>query len=69
MTEEGLTWAEQAALLADYVIKSQTLSGLDMNAEGKTDTIAGVSISIDGFADLTERALRAAGSIDGESVE
>lgn len=68
MTETGLTWAEQAELLAGYVIKNQTLGGLDRNDEGKIDTIAGVSISINGFVDLTERALRAAGQGNSSTV-
>jgi major membrane immunogen (membrane-anchored lipoprotein) len=57
MTEDGLTWSEQAKELADYVIKNQSLNGLEVNEDGKIDTIAGVSIDISGFYHMTEEII------------
>jgi major membrane immunogen (membrane-anchored lipoprotein) len=57
MTEDGLLWYEQAELLAQYVIENQAVEGLTLDEDGKTDVIAGVSISIDGFVDLVKEAL------------
>lgn len=61
MTEDGLSWAEQAELLADYVIKAGDVNGLEIDENGKTDAVAGVSISINGFIDLAEKVLEQAG--------
>ena len=49
MTEDGLTWKEQAEKLASALIENQSLSFLNTDAEGKTDAVSGVSISVNGF--------------------
>ena len=45
MTEDGLLWYEQADRIAAYVIENQTVS-IPTDDAGKTDAIAGVSISV-----------------------
>jgi FMN-binding domain. len=65
MTEDGLTWKEQADALAQYVIEHQSTEGLTVDENGKTDVVAGVSISINDFLDLTEKALKMAATGEG----
>lgn len=67
MTEDGLTWKEQADALAASVIEKQSLEGIVINENGKTDTVAGVSIGIGGFTGLVEEALQLAASGSGET--
>ena len=57
MTEDGLTWDKQAQAVAAYVLEHQGVSGLDLGEDGKTDAIAGVSISIGSIVDLIEECL------------
>ena len=63
MTEDGLTWAEQSAALADALIENQSLTFLNPNAEGKTDAVSGVSISVNGFISLAQQCLEQAAGI------
>jgi len=65
MTEDGLTWKEQADALAQYVIEHQSIEGLVVDENGKTDVIAGVSISINNFLELAEKALQKAAAGEG----
>lgn len=58
MTEDGLTWKEQAEALAAALVESQELTALSVDDKGKTDAVAGVSISIGGFLDLAGECLR-----------
>lgn len=51
-------WHEQAALVEGYVTDVQDLEALTVNAEGKTDAVAGVSISVGGFVELAKQALK-----------
>lgn len=57
MTEDGLTWDQQAEALAAYVLENQGVSGLSLNEEGKTDAVSGVSISISEFVTQVSAAL------------
>lgn len=57
MTEDGLTWKEQAEALADALIENQSLSFLTTDEKGKTDAVSGVSISINGFIRLAQQCL------------
>lgn len=66
MTEDGLTWTEQANALAEAVINSQSLDAVGMNEQGKTDAVAGVSIYIGGFVNLVEQCLEQAGATQTE---
>lgn len=69
MTEDGLTWKEQADALAAYVLEHQSIEGLTADENGKTDVVAGVSISINNFLDLAQKALKkAAAGEDAESI-
>lgn len=61
MTESNPTWDEQASLLAEHVIDNQSLSDLNIDNEGKTDAISGVSINISEFVNLTKNCLQEAG--------
>ena len=63
MTEDGLTWTEQAKALSEAIIKNQSVDGVGMNEQGKTDTVAGVSIYIGGFVNLVENCLEQAGNV------
>ena len=63
MTEDGLTWKEQAEALAKAVVENQSLSFLNLDEQGKTDAVSGVSISIRGFTALAEKCLKEAAGI------
>ncbi|MFR8548795.1 MAG: FMN-binding protein [Lachnospiraceae bacterium] len=67
MTEDGLTWKEQAEALAAALIENQSLSSLTMDEQGKTDVVSGVSISIGGFVDLARQCLEQAAGIEPET--
>ena len=60
MTEDGPIWKEQSEALAKYMIEHQSIEGLTVNEEGKTDVVSGVSISINGFINLVEECLKQA---------
>ena len=63
MTEDGLTWKEQAEALAKAVVENQSLSFLNLDEQGKTDAVSGVSISIGGFTAIAEKCLKEAAGI------
>ena len=63
MTEDGLTWKEQAEALAKAVVENQSLSFLNLDEQGKTDVVSGVSISIGGFTAIAEKCLKEAAGI------
>ena len=63
MTEDGLTWKEQAEALAKAVVENQSLSFLNLDEQGKTDAVSGVSISIGGFTALADKCLKEAAGI------
>lgn len=65
MTDDGPTWKEQADALANYVLEHQSVEGLTVDENGKTDVVSGVSISIDNFLQLAERALVKAATGEG----
>ncbi|MDC7290105.1 FMN-binding protein [Blautia schinkii] len=68
MTEEGLTWKEQAEALAAALVENQALTALPMDDQGKTDAVAGVSISIGGFLNLAGECLREAAGMEEPDV-
>lgn len=45
MTEDGLLWHEQTEKIEEYIVENQT-TFIPMDDAGKTDVIAGVSISV-----------------------
>ena len=64
MTEDGPTWAEQSKALAEALVENQSLSFLNPNAEGKTDAVSGVSISVNGFINLAQQCIDQAAGIE-----
>ncbi|BCJ96697.1 hypothetical protein acsn021_42660 [Anaerocolumna cellulosilytica] len=57
MTKDGPTWQEQAVAIADFVVQNQSTDAIAMNAEGKTDSVSGVSISVNTFVSLVKQCL------------
>ena len=41
MTDDGPTWKEQADALANYVLEKQSIDGLTVDENGKTDVVSG----------------------------
>lgn len=50
-------WYEQADLLCANLIETQDPNSINLDAEGHTDSVAGVSITVDGFVTLANQAL------------
>lgn len=69
MTEDGLTWKEQAEALSAALIEKQSLSFLNVNEQGKTDAVSGVSIAVGGFVNLAEQCLNQAAGEETETQE
>lgn len=63
MVEGNPTWKEQSEALGAYVVSNQTTEGI-MNENGRTDVVSGVSISVNGFVELTNRAMAQAAGKD-----
>ncbi len=62
MVEKGgakAPWHEQAAAAEAFLIEKQDPKAITLNAEGKTDAIASVTIAVSDFAQLAEKALAA----------
>lgn len=59
MVEAGAQseWYEQAELVEEYLLETQDPTDINYNDEGETDDIAGVSIGVDDFFILAEKAL------------
>lgn len=60
MTENGPLWHEQADLLSNFIIENQSTNDIFTNAEGKTDSVASVSISVQGFKELVNECIEQA---------
>ena len=60
MTPDGLLWADQAKALAAYVLEHQSVDGLTLNEEGKTDAVSGVSVSINEFVEQVSNCIKRA---------
>lgn len=56
----GLTWQEQAMVITDFLIQNQSADSITLNAEGKTDAVTGVSISVKDFVTLVKECLQKA---------
>lgn len=52
-------WWEQAEKAEAYLLEKQDPAAIELNEDGKTDAIAGVSITVSGFAELAKKALEA----------
>ena len=64
MTEDGLTWKEQAEAMAAALVENQSLDFANLDEQGKTDAVSGVSISVGGFVDLAQQCLNQAAGIE-----
>lgn len=62
MTTTGLNWQEQATEIANFLIEKQSTDAISFNAEGKTDVVTGVSISVKDFITLVKECLQQATS-------
>ena len=58
-------WKTQAESMCAYVVENQSTEGLNLNDSGKTDAVAGVSISVNTFVDLVNEAIVEANNVDG----
>lgn len=63
MTDNGPKWYEQADALATYVLDNQSSAGL-VNADGRTDAVASVSIYVGGFEEALRKCV-----IEADAVE
>lgn len=62
MKEKGgaqAEWHEQAEKAEQFLIEKQDLAAITYNDEGKTDAISGVSIHVNDFVDIAQKALQA----------
>ncbi|MFY9592916.1 MAG: hypothetical protein WAQ88_01165 [Caldicoprobacterales bacterium] len=50
-------WHEQAEKVEEFLIEKQDVNAIDVKDDGKTDTIAGVTMNVDGFVALVKEAL------------
>ena len=64
MTEDGLTWKEQAEAMAAALVENQSLEFVNLNEQGKTDAVSGVSISVGGFVNLAQQCMNQAAGIE-----
>ena len=63
-------WHEQAALVEAFLIENQSLEALNLtDADGHTDSVAGVSIKVGDFQALVEQALAAGPVGTGKYVD
>ncbi len=59
-------WAEQAEAMGAYVVEHQGVEGLNLNENGKTDVVSGVSVSVGGFTALVKEAMQHASVVATE---
>ncbi len=62
-------WHEQAGLVEDYLIETQDLEALTYDAEGYTDAVSGVSIHVNDFVLLAQKALEAGPQARGPYID
>lgn len=60
MNGDSPNWAEQSDLVTQYVIDHQSLDGLKLDDNGKTDAVASVSISVSHFVELASDCIEQA---------
>lgn len=59
-SEVGKEWYEQVNLIESKVIENQNITFISLNEDGKTDTIAGVTMKVDALYKALEKALEQA---------
>lgn len=50
-------WHEQADLVEAKLLETQDPNAIEYNDEGKTDSVSGVSVSVNGYVELVKKAL------------
>ena len=63
MVEKGgaiAEWHEQAEKVEAFLVEKQDVDAIELNDDGTTDAIAGVTMAVDGFVDLVKDALSGA---------
>ena len=68
MTEDGLSWKEQAEAVAKEIIDNQSTGFLNIDEQGKTDAVSGVSMAVGGFVNLLEDLMEQAAGVVREEV-
>lgn len=53
----AVSWTDQAKAIADYVVANQGTEGVTVDADGKTDAITSVSISVNDILAVTDEAI------------
>lgn len=69
MTEDGPTWQEQAEAMAAYLVQTQDVNAINTDDAGKTDSVAGVSISVGTFVNLVKTNLEKAAGISPNTLK
>ena len=59
-SEVGKEWFEQVNLIEAKVVENQNISFINLNEDGKTDAIAGVTMKVDALYKALETALNSA---------
>lgn len=59
-SEVGKEWFEQVNLIEAKVVENQNITFMTLNEDGKTDTIAGVTMKVDALYKALENALNQA---------
>ncbi|MDF2474061.1 MAG: FMN-binding protein, partial [Anaerocolumna sp.] len=67
MVEGNPTWKEQADALAANVMANQATYGIVVDQSGKTDSVAGVSISVNEFVALVEECFKQSSSANAST--
>ena len=60
MVENGgasAEWHEQAEKVETFLVEKQDVDAIELNDDGTTDAVAGVTIKVKGFVDLVKKAL------------
>ena len=60
MVEKGgasAEWHEQAEKVETFLVEKQDVDAIELNDDGTTDAVAGVTIKVKGFVDLVKKAL------------
>lgn len=60
MVEKGgaiAEWHEQAEKVEAFLVEKQDVDAIELNDDGTTDAVAGVTIKVNGFVDLVKKAL------------
>lgn len=62
LEQEGLRWHEQAEKLEQFIVEEQSVEGILLNQERKTDRLSSVTIKTDSFVSMVQDCIRQAQS-------